>query len=152
MTSLIISIISIVLVGLLTAATIFYLNGDAVTGYSSQAKTSGLINQATHINAATSMFFSDKGRNPETIQELVSEGYLQDTITGVSLGVSTSWDFAGDYAFASVGDEATCRALNKELGFVEPSGEGSLPGCSEIQSDAPDSVCCIPDAAQGAQP
>lgn len=147
MTSLIIAIISIVLVGLLTVATLFYLNGDAVTGYASKAKTSGLINQSSHITAASSMFFSDKGRNPDTMQELVSEGYLQDSITGVSMGVSAQWDFAGDYAFAAVGDEATCRALNKELGFVEPSGEGSLPACSEVQGDAPDSICCIPDAS-----
>lgn len=146
MISFIITLISIALAGLVLVATISYFDGDSLSRHRADIQTTTLVNQATHLSAATALYFNDYGRNPSTLGELASRGYLDSAVVNLNNGSAANWTLAGDYAMAEVTDEATCRALNKRLGFVEPSGIGALLSCSQVQSDAPESICCIPDS------
>ena len=148
--SLIITIISVVLAGLLVMGTLMYLNGDSLSDYGSRARSTGLLNQASHIKAANSMYYADTSENAESLELLVQENYLQSHILSISNGAPVDWSIAGDFVYAAVTDELTCRQVNQDLGLIDPvTGQGALPSCLEFenQGSSLDSVCCVPQAA-----
>lgn len=76
MFSLIVSIISIALVAVLTAASIFY-GGDAMLGGRSSAKATEIIVAGEQIMAAINLHYTEEGVYPATLDDLVSRKYLR---------------------------------------------------------------------------
>lgn len=76
MFSLIISIVSIALVAVLSAATLYY-GGASYTSGQTRAVAAKIVAQSQQILAANDMFFTDFSRHPLSVQELVDGGYLR---------------------------------------------------------------------------
>lgn len=80
MFSLIITIISIALVAALALATL-YFGGDAFNKGDAQSRATQVVTQGQQVLAASDMFFADKGRWPNSIEELVASDYLKQVPT-----------------------------------------------------------------------
>lgn len=83
MFSLIIIIISIALVGVLVAATM-YNGGDTLSEAKAQADATRLKNQEQQILAAVDFFQAEHNRFPEDLGELVTTGFLRSIPVGLS--------------------------------------------------------------------
>lgn len=133
MFSLIITIISVVLVGLLTVATIYYIGSteDRVQ----QAKVQKVLNENAQVSGALTIYRQDKGGPPEELQDLVAEGYLTSAL-------SQEFVAEEDYIVTGVDGREQCVLINKQIGIVDPAtGEGLIPACTD-PAYAGKSYCC----------
>lgn len=97
MFSLVITIISIALVAVLALATLYY-GGAAFEQGSGKAQAARVTNQFEQLKGAAEMFRVDKGRNPDTLEEMVAEGYLKAVpVAGLVMSealAAQSWQMA----------------------------------------------------------
>ena len=133
MFSLITVIISLILVGLLATATIYYL-GDT-SGYSERANAARVVNENQQVSAAITLYQQDKGVLPAELTELVAEKYLTAPRSQVIYADT-------NYLVTDVDGAAQCKAINAQLGLKDSeTGEGLLPACTDpAYSDK--SYCC----------
>lgn len=75
MTSIILTLISIVLVGALALATLFF-GGEAIHGGNARAVASTVLNQGEQIVAAARLYYIERGAVAPNLAALVAEGYL----------------------------------------------------------------------------
>lgn len=133
MFSLIITIISVVLVGLLTVATIYYIGSteDRVR----QAKVQKVLNENAQVSGALTIYRQDKGAPPEELQDLVAEGYLTSAL-------SQEFVAEEDYIVTGVDGREQCAVINKQIGIVDlATGEGLVPSCTDPAYSGK-SYCC----------
>lgn len=76
MFSLIITIISIALVAALAVATL-YFGGDAMSKGDASARATQIVTQGQQVLSAADLFRADKGRWPNSLEELVAGSYLK---------------------------------------------------------------------------
>lgn len=133
MASLIITLVTIALVGALILA-VTYFGGSAFTDSQQTAKASAVLNQSAQISGALTTYRAHHGGFPTGTQEqikekLVTSGYL------AAVPESVSWTLVNDYALATDLPDDVCLDLNKKLGINE------VPTCSSISGDSRN-VCC----------
>lgn len=128
MFSLVITLISIALVAALALATIYY-GSTAYAEARSRAEASQAVNEAAQIDAATTMFSTQKGQAPHSLQELVSQSYLKTLPSG-------QWQVVEGQAVKVLDiEEAQCLATNKQLGV------NTVPSCDD-PAYTNQAVCC----------
>lgn len=133
MFSLIITIISIVLVGLLTVATIYYIG--STEDRARQAKVQRVLNENAQVSGALTIYRQDKGAAPEELQDLVAEGYLTSAL-------SQEFVAEQDYIVSGVDGRDQCADINKQFNIVDPvTGDGIVPSCTD-PAYAGKSYCC----------
>lgn len=129
MFSLIIVIISIALVAALALATLYY-GGSSFNKGSASAQATRLLNEGQQMLGAADLFIADRGRAPNSVTELISEGYLKTVPQGVAytqpLGLplldvahaSTGWEMPapGVLAFQTTGavHASVCADFNRQ--------------------------------------
>jgi len=121
MFSLIVSIISIALVAVLAAASIYY-GGDAFTKGSAKALASTVVTQAQQISSANTLFKNDNGGLPaDDVAELVSEDYLASTPVvpakaqgTLAEGVEAGWAVDANTVTVALNNEEVCKLINEQ--------------------------------------
>jgi len=126
MFSLIITIVSVALVAVLALATLYY-GGDAFTDGASAAGAARVANQAEQLLAASDVFYAQVGRQPNSIDELVSSGYLK-TAPVSSVAVSEALA-ANPWRMAVTGNR-------------DDAGGGDRSGIPVFVLDVPDLALC----------
>lgn len=129
MFSLIITIISIALVGLLAVAAVFY-GGDAFTEGNQKAEAAKRIGAGQQIVSAIHMYQADNASLPSTLSELSSN---KRYLTAVPDG---DWVVSKDAVVSAV-SEQQCMDINHQLNISATS----IPSCSDPQFAAT-TVCC----------
>lgn len=76
MTSLIVTLVSIVLVAVLAVATLYYAGGGVLNNGQHSAKASTIVSAGEQVAAALSMYRTDKGHYPASLEALVDGRYL----------------------------------------------------------------------------
>jgi type II secretory pathway pseudopilin PulG len=140
MFSLIIAIVSILLVGALALATVYYGGTSFLMG-SERAQIARVMNEGSQVEGAIRLFRVEQGRLPESPDELTDPNhqYLQALPTGSGELEASKFQFGDDYVFAAVSDAKVCEAINAKMGI-----EGAVPMCSD-PSVAGTKVCCEND-------
>ena len=130
MFSLIITLISLVLVGAIVVATIMYL-GSPVTKANASAQAAALIAQSDQIQAASDAYTVDTGgQAPAALTDLVPR-YMSSVPAG--------WQNPGSLQYPI--SSKTVTDVNVCLAFDKKEGYQSIPSCSSLTSvSAP--VCC----------
>lgn len=121
MFSLIIVIISVVLVGVLAVATV-YFGGDVFSSGGAQAEASALLAQAAQIASAAAAYGAQHhGAAPPSLQALIDEQYLSSVPPGWAPD-------SGEGALSSkvIESENACKIFNEKQGV-----EG-IPACEEV--------------------
>lgn len=129
MFSLIVAVISIALVAVLAAATIYY-GGDAFKKNGVKAKAVQVVNAGQQINGAIEVYKAQKGTVPASLDNLISENVLKSIPEG-------TWTMADDYVVATGIDEAQCLEANRQLGRTETT----VPACDDPEL-AGVTACC----------
>lgn len=118
MFSLIITIISIALVGALAMATL-YFGGDAFQQGSAKAAASTVVNQASQINGANTLSFLDNQAYAADVTALVTGDYLASAPNPGSISDQ-------DYALSTDGSitltgltDAVCEQVNEQAGATQ---------------------------------
>jgi len=122
MASLILTVISIILVAVLTLATLYY-GGDAFTEGKAKAQATMLLSQGQQLTVAAELYHRDNGTWPASLAAMMLEGYLRSVplaSTGVSPALAASaWTMpmanapVFQVAVPATGVD-TCRELNKK--------------------------------------
>ena len=137
MFGLIISIISIVIVVALVAATM-YFGGDVSTQGKEEAEVAKALNELGQIKAAVTAFTAKEGRAPTGLAELTPK-YLGSIPDGWGGDVPSQVAFESSQLLTgNEPDKLTkCNAINQRLGytFTEP------PTCASISANF--SGCCV---------
>lgn len=123
---LIITVLSIVLVGAVTLATLYY-GGSAYDRTADVAKANQLLNQARQLEAAARTYFDDRGSWPSDLQQLVDLQYLR----GVPATGAVAW---------------TTAVAGQPVYYIA-SGDTSLPICAEYNRRASLQLPAVPSAA-----
>lgn len=133
MFSLIITIISIALVGALAAASIYY-GAPILSQYNDRARAARLVSEGTQVRSAAELYRVEKGKAAEKLEDLIGTKYLVEGIK------SSEWASIVDgYAQRSKNVEDTeCLLANKALEI-----EG-IPSCDDPKY-AKRIVCCKQD-------
>ena len=149
MFALILTLVSILLVALLAAATIFF-GGEAFSGGRDSAGTATLLNNMSQVNAAIELHRATKFASPQTMDDLVPE-FLSSIPSkwcdvGDDVCIQATLDasaMAGFLVFSSNVSPKTCIEVNEQLGVDNPDGEP--PTCPEGLGSDPDvsfTGCC----------
>lgn len=134
MISLLITIITIALVAALAIATIFYMGGSQSKAFLA-AEATEQINQGTQILGAMDLFKVDHDRWPDSLDELVSEGYLK-TIPRIGITASKATIIAQANA-QSLGPAWEMPMPGVPIAWVKPPEGGYTTSvCKEINSKA----------------
>ena len=133
MFSLIITIISIALVGALAATAVYY-GGPVLNQYNDRARAARLVSEGTQVRGAAELYRAEKGKSAEKLEELIGTKYLVDGIK------SSEWASIVDgYAQRSTNvKDDECILANKVLQI-----EG-IPSCDDPKY-AKRIVCCKQD-------
>lgn len=128
MFSLIITIISIALVAALALATLYY-GGTVFMAGSSRAQATQYISQGQQVLGAAELFKANTGDWPDTMQALVTGGYLKSVpVAGVLLSPAYAADAATPWAMARPGrpvyvldglEPGICESVN-DINFKVP--------------------------------
>lgn len=133
MFSLIITIISIALVIVLAAATLYY-GGNPFEQAAQRADSARILQEANQIAGALELYKADNGGFPtgtptEIANALVDGRYLSQFPN------PEKWSFTTNYVVHSIADEEQCIAINEKLGITY------VPTCDDPEY-ANRSVCC----------
>lgn len=152
MFSLIIVVISVILVGLLAGATLYYLGDDLIYGSRQDALTSRYKNDTEQVFGALTLYRQDLGAYPTDdsqavpnplrgVDKLVAAEYLQAM---PSSAPREEWSIAqGVIKFApQTASDDVCLALNKDNGVLNQQGEPYVPACSSAIANTGRVVCC----------
>jgi len=117
MFSLIITIISIALVGALAITTLFF-GGDVFLKGKSEAEAAQYINESQQISAAVRLYQAENaGQMPSDLQaDLVDNNYLKELPVSGEL-----WQIGDNSLVKGVADAETCEKVNEKGGFENPS-------------------------------
>ena len=130
MFTLIVIAISIVLVAVLAAATLWYGGTQFLHGQTN-AKAAQVVNESSQIQGAVQAWKLNNGDNlPSSMSDLVNYGYLN----GVP---SASWSFATDSVQSQILDQPACLQADTMLGY----NFSTVPGCSAYPNVT---ICCDP--------
>lgn len=143
MFNLIISIIAIVLVVVLTLATMYH-GGDTVTRGREEAEVAQAVNEIGQIKAALTAYQAHEGSVPESMNDLLP-GYLSSAPAGWGLETPNTLMFeARNFKYGTVEDNRNaCNEVNNKLGhsYATPPACDSLEkgfyGCCESVDPAP---------------
>lgn len=155
MTTIILVIIGVLIAAAAALFVVFY-GGDAFNSSTADAEANTIVNQATQINAAHTIFRVEKGRNPGqadgtgALDELVAEDYL-DSIPQRPFGNEYSAEWKIDYnkgiARTTLGradDERAqevCAVARKRAGL-----EGDPKSCDDATITGMDPCCVMPSS------
>lgn len=135
MFSLIIIIISILLVGALALATVYYGHTSLLSG-SESAVMSRVLNEGSQVEAAIRLFRVEQHRVPDSIGDLVEKSYLAALPPGRHELEASKFHFGDGYVFSTVSESTMCEAINARLGIVN-----AIPQCDD-PAIASMKVCC----------
>ena len=125
MFSLVIVLISIVLVGAIAAAVI-YFGGSAFTGGGDKAKATQAVNEAQQVKGALEVYKVQTGNVATSLTQLAPD-YLK--------AAPTAWGTIDGYAYSSQETLANCKAVNALYGI------NTVPDCTDpAYTGVP--VCC----------
>lgn len=127
MFSLIITIISIALVGALAITTLFF-GGDAFLKGKSEAEAAQYINESQQISAAVRLYQAENaGEMPSDLQaDLVDNNYLKELPVSGEL-----WQIGDNSLVKGVKDAETCEKVNEKGGWENPN-YGTDPAVTSV--------------------
>ena len=125
MFSLIVVVISIVLVGAIAAAVI-YFGGTAFSGGGDKAKASQAVNEAQQVKGALEVYKVQTGNVATSLTQLAPD-YLK--------APPQNWGVIDGYTYASQETLANCKAVNAMYGI------NTVPDCAD-SAYAGVPVCC----------
>lgn len=140
MFSLIVSIISIALVAVLAAASIYY-GGDAFVKGSAKALASTVVTQAQQISSAHTLYKNDEGGSEApSIQALVVGGYLAsvpaapvnvaaDTDTNTTGKQPAPWVLGANDVTLAVDNDEVCALINEQANGTSAFSSNAQFGC-----------------------
>ena len=131
MFSLIVSIISIALVAVLAAASIYY-GGDAFTKGSAKALASTVVTQAQQISSANTLFKNDNGGVSATnVTALVTGKYLasEPAIPSKVGTVNLAINATGDGVEAAITNGEVCKLINQQAAGQDTFSTAAQYGC-----------------------
>lgn len=134
MFNLIITVLSIVLVAVLSVASV-YFGGDIFGKQSAEAEVNRYVNEAKQIRQAIDVYrITENSGYPSSINELVSKNYL-------SSEPSANWSVSEgalqtDFSDSQVPPERICRNVNEAIGAGD-----TIPECSAMTSSSA-YFCC----------
>lgn len=127
MFSLVIAIVSILLVGALAAAAVYY-GGNAYQDSGKKADALQLVNQGVQVKAAAEIYKANEGRYPNNLAEM-SGSYLKGVPS------DSSWTSQSGFALVQDVDLDRCKEANKALKI------DTIPQCGDpAYANRP--VCC----------
>lgn len=136
------NLIAVLIVAALTAilsTTTMYLLGDSFNSGSDRAENLRLNNGGGQIAVATHLYITQNGGTPpESLDVLVTDGYLKSLPKGISSETTEfEWSYNFDN-FVSVGvdGEAMCLDINEAAG----DDSGVIPSCADDYDGA--APCC----------
>lgn len=158
MFSLIVSIISIALVAVLAAASIYY-GGDAFTKGSAKALASTVVTQAQQISSANTLYKNDNGGVTATALTDLTDGanqYLSSQPAAPSKVVpeGAAWTVAATSVSIDIDNIEVCKLINEQAngsadfvstaqyGCFGPGADGALGGGDDVT--ALDGVTAVP--------
>lgn len=127
MSALIITIIAILLVGAIAAAT-FYYGGSSFTDARRSADAVRLVNEGSQVKAAVDMHKQQYHAGVNDLSELVDKKFL-------SALPPSAWQSTNGYAVSVVNDKELCLAANKKMGV------NGVPNCADPRI-ANATLCC----------
>lgn len=132
MFSLIITLTAIVLVVGVALVGLYY-GGTAFNGATHAAASDQIVNEASQIRAAATLYQNSSPAPLDSLQTLQSANYLSQ--------VPANWyfDTASQTAYTNTADKAACQRYNVQYGY-RPDAEP--PSCSSLTGKTP--VCCGP--------
>lgn len=154
MFNLVISIVAIVLVVVLTLATM-YFGGDTVTKGREEAEIAQAVNELGQIKAALTAYNAHEGTQPEAMSDLVP-GYLKSAPMGWGMDTPNTVVFeARNFKYG--GEQAnrrSCYEVNVKLGHA-PEGSydedtSVLPSCNDLPANF--YGCCQSDTPAAQEP
>ena len=149
MFSLIITIISIALVAALALATL-YFGGDAFNQGSARAAAATVVNQASQISGANTLYYLDNNEYATAMSELTPEYLASEPNPGNA--ATGSWDPARSASNGTVTitglSLAVCEAVNVQAGYTI-GDEGTAP---TLVADLDDAVAAVTDTQFGCVP
>lgn len=117
MFSILTTLIGVLLIAAITFLTTYYM-GDTVFGAQEEAKAAAIINSATQIHAAVSIYkFDHRGQSPETVQALVDKNYIATVPPG-------KWHFGNSVLLRDGSRKKICQEVNRKL-----HDDPTIPSC-----------------------
>ena len=137
MFSLLIAIVSIALVAILAAATIYYLSDTSKDGMAN-AQAARFLTEGSQVIGALEVYkTANAGEMPSGTSDEIRDKLLEDSY--LTNWPGAEWRFADDYLTRDDVTEQSCRAINKKLGVGD-----IMPSCSD-SAYANVKVCCTLD-------
>ena len=149
MFSLIVSIISIALVAVLAAASIYY-GGDAFTKGSAKALASTVVTQAQQISSANTLFKNDNGglsadevaaasvdADDTGLTQLVSEEFLASAPVLPSKVGDAVWEVTKTEVSADIENLEVCKLINDQANGTDAFVATAQYGCDTTGAVAP---------------
>lgn len=118
MFALIITLVSIALVVVLVAATVFY-GGDIFKSGGTKAGADQILNGGSQISAAVEAYKAETSILPTTIDQLVSTNYMASPPIG-------TWSMADDYIITTGVVQSQCLETNRLVGIT------GIPLCTDV--------------------
>lgn len=143
MFSLIITIVSIALVALLAAATL-YFGGDIHSDARKQAAASQAMLAMQQVQGATTLYKAEHTVLPTSPEDLITAGYLK-FLPETNLN-GAPWSFGNGYIVTMLNDPATCKEINVKL-ELEVTSEMDLTGPEGVPNGIPE--CALLDLRHG---
>lgn len=135
MFSLLITVLSVVLVGTLAMATLYY-GASAYTKSMAESQAAKFINQGNQLLGAADMYYAQKGMYPSSLQEMVDTGFLKAipvaSHKGDGAGMSSAFAGASEWTITpgkplftldSAATRESCVSFNQK---VPPGHAGIL--------------------------
>lgn len=135
MFNLIITVVSILLVGLLAYVGMSYISSPADKARE-QAKIAQFMSESEQLRGGTEMYMQDhSGAKPATLDELVNKGYLNQLPDGSALSSGAGWQKVGDaYVLPDLSEEL-CAKINEKA-----TGSSVIKKCDDPTLER--SACC----------
>ena len=143
MFSLIVSIISIALVAVLAAASIYY-GGDAFTKGSAKALASTVVTQAQQISSAHTLYKNDEGGSAAlNVSALVTGKYLasvpaapanvaKDTNVAPEVVTPALWVLNANTVTLEVDNSEVCALINEQANGTSAFSTNAQFGCETV--------------------
>lgn len=127
MTALVLTIIALLLVGAIAAATVFY-GSSSLSAARRKADATRLINEGQQVRAAVDMHKQRYRTGVNELQELVQKNFL-------SAVPPSSWASVNGYAVSVLEGQEMCLEANLKM------GTNGIPNCSDPRI-ANSILCC----------
>lgn len=127
MTALVVTIIALLLVGAIAAATVYY-GGSSFTDARRTADATRLINEGQQVRAAVDMHKQRYHTGVNDLEELVTKEFLNAV-------PPSSWTSVNGYAISTVSDKEMCLEANRKMGV------NGIPNCADPRI-ANNTLCC----------